>query len=335
MPAEPAPIPYDETKVAIIIPLYNDEANIARALESAVAQKPPQGIRFEVLVVDDGSQDSGPEIAEDYARRFGNVTFLRMEQNGGPSAARNRALRETDAGWFTPFDSDDIMLPERIAALLDKARAGDFDIVADNLLISSTSAPETVTRHLWPAKPAGDVPLTTELFVNRSYAAETARTELGFLKPLIRRRAVKCGPEPYQPDLRFGEDFELYARLLADGARAVLTDPQGYLFVVCDGSASHRQGAADHRKLALMGRKFLKREGLSRQERAAFAGFTRYCEREWAAWTAIEAIRAKNPVGLARAFMISVPASLHVAGNLLKAASGKLNARCRPAGHSA
>lgn len=322
---------YDETKVAIIIPLYNDEANIARALESAVAQKAPEGIRFEVLVVDDGSRDSGPEIAEDYARRFAHVTFLRMEKNGGPAAARNRALRETDAGWFTPFDSDDIMLPERVAALFEKARSGDFDFVADNLLISSTSAPETVSRHLWPGKPPGDVPLTTDLFVNRSYAAETERTELGFLKPLIRRRAFKCGAEPYQPDLRFGEDFELYARILADGAKAVLTDPEGYLFVVRDGSASHRQGAADHRRLALMGRKFLQRDGLSPAEREAFGGFTRYCEQEWAAWTAIEAVRTKNPVGFLRAFTISLPASLHVAGNLLKAVGGKLNGKGRSA----
>lgn len=335
MPVEPALMTYDETKVAIIIPLYNDEANIARALESAVAQKAPEGIRFDVIVVDDGSRDSGPEIAEDYARRFENVTFVRMDQNGGPAAARNRALKETDAGWFTPFDSDDIMLPERVASLLAKAREGDLDIVADNLLISSTREPETVLRHLWPGKPEGDVPLTTELFVSRSYAAETERSELGFLKPLIRRRAVKCGAEPYQPDLRFGEDFELYARLLADGAKAVLTDPEGYLFVVRDGSASHRQGADDHRKLAMMGRAFLKRDGLAPAEREAFAGFTRYCEQEWAAWTAIEAIRAKRPSGLVRALTISGPASWHVARNLMRAFGGKISGKGHEAGKSA
>jgi hypothetical protein len=177
--------------------------------------------------------------------------------------------------------------------------------------------------------------LTTELFVNRSYAAKTERSELGFLKPLIRRRAVKCGSEPYQPDLRFGEDFELYARLLADGAKAVLTNPAGYLFVVRDGSASHRQGAEDHRKLALMGRKFLEREGLSPTERQAFTGFTRYCEKEWAAWTAIEAIRAKRPAGLLRAFTISWPASRHVAGNIMRSIGGKLNGKTRPARKSA
>ena len=315
---------YDDNTVAIIIPLYNDAANIARALESAVAQNVPDGVTLEIFVVDDCSSDAGPEIAKDYARRFANVTFLQMARNGGPSAARNRALRETDAGWFTPCDSDDIMLPERLSRLLDKARTDDLDIVADNLLISSDRAPETVIRHLWPDKPAGDVALTTELFVNRSYAGEIERSELGFLKPLIRRSAIAKGIEAYQDELRFGEDFELYARLLADGARGVLTDPEGYLLVVREGSASHRQGAADHRRLALIGRQFLRRNDLKPAEKRAFAAYTRYCEREWAAWTAIEAVRSKKPLELFRAYGISVPASLYVTGQLLRAVGLKL-----------
>lgn len=335
MTAEPVPMMYDETKVAIIIPLFNDEANIARALESAIAQHEPDGVQFEIVVVDDCSCDSGPEIVEDYARRFAKVKFVRMTQNGGPAAARNRALLETDAGWFTPFDSDDIMLPERVGRLFEKARQAGLDLIADNLLISSTNAPETVVRHLWPQKPPGDISLSTEFFVNRSYAAEIERSELGYLKPLIRRSAVLKGAEPYQADLRFGEDFELYARLLADGAKAVLTDPEGYLFIVREGSASHQQGAGDHRKLALMGRNFLKRPGLAPAERQAFAGFTRYCEREWAAWTAIEAVRARQPLKLLSAFTISLPAGLHVAGNLLKAVSGKVKGTGKTAGQTA
>ena len=322
---------YDENKVAIVIPLYNDEANIARALESAVAQVKPDGVTIEIFVVDDCSRDSGPAIAEDYARRFGNVKFIRMDRNRGPAAARNQALRETDAGWFTPFDSDDIMLPERIANLLAKARQGGYDLVADNLLVSSTAAPETVIRHLWPGKPPGDVALTTRFFVERSHEVEAERTELGFLKPLIRRAAVNRGAEAYEDDLRFGEDFELYARLLADGGRGVLTNPEGYLFVVREGSASHRQGADDHRKLALIGRGFLRRQDLKPEEREMFASYTRYCEREWAAWTAIEAVKAKAPLRLLKAFTISPQASLFVAGQLTRAALGKLLGRGRKA----
>ena len=324
MPSEPGPMPYDENKVAIVIPLYNDAANIARAIESATSQLTPEGVSFEVLVVDDCSTDEGPDIVEDYARRVPNVKFIRMERNQGPAAARNRALRESDAGWFSPFDSDDIMLPERISRLLEKGRQDDLDLVADNLLISSTRAPETVLRNLWPGKPDGDVPLTAELFVDQSHSNEVERSELGFLKPLIRRRSVQKGAEPYQDELRFGEDFELYARMLLDGARAVLTDPEGYLLVVREGSASHRQGAEDHRKLALIGRQFLGRTNLSEGERRAFLDYTRYSEREWAAWAAIEALRAKKPYRLLDAFTISLPASLHVAGQLTKAVGGKL-----------
>ena len=313
---------YDENKVAIIIPLYNDEANIARAIESAVAQIVPDGTRFEVLIVDDGSRDSGPEIAEDYARRFANVKLLRMVRNGGPSAARNMALRETDAGWFTPFDSDDIMLPERVMRLLAKAREAGVDMVADNLLISSSLAPEAVQRNLWRGKPPGDLPMTAELFLERSKSGGEERSELGFLKPLIRRRFLG-GPEAYRDELRFGEDFELYTRMLLDGAKALLTDPEGYILVVREGSASHRQGADDHRKLALVGREFLRRANLSPAEQRALASYTQYCEREWAAWTAIEAVRAKSPLMLLKAFAVSIPASIHVSRNLLAAAAGK------------
>ena len=324
-------MPYDENKVAIVIPLYNDEANIGRALESAVSQTLPEGILLEILVVDDCSQDAGPQIAEDYARRFMNVRCLHMDRNGGPAAARNRALLDTDAGWFTPFDSDDIMLPDRISRLLEKARQDNLDIVADNLLVSSSSAPETVVRNLWPDKPGGDVALSLELFVARSHSVETERSELGFLKPLIRRRAIAAGPQAYKNALRFGEDFELYARMLADGARAALVDPEGYLLVVREGSASHRQGADDHRKLALIGRQFLQRSDLSPAEREAILTYVRYCEREWASWTAIDAVRSKKPFRLLKAFSISVPASVHVFGQLSGAVGARLQKILRPA----
>jgi hypothetical protein len=195
-------------------------------------------------------------------------------------------------------------------------------MVADNLLISSSRAPETVQRHLWPGKPPGDVLLTADLFVDRSHSGKDERTELGFLKPLIRRQFLG-GAEAYRDDLRFGEDFELYTRMLLDGAKALLTDPEGYLLVVREGSASHRQGAADHRKLALVGREFLHRGDLNPAERRALVSYTQYCEREWAAWTAIEAVRAKSPLGLLKAYAISVPASVHVSRKLLAAAVGK------------
>ena len=143
----------DENKIAIVIPLYNDAPNIERAIRSAVEQKVPDTVAVEVIVVDDCSSDEGPEIAKRMARTIPNLTFVQQAQNSGPSAARNCAIRQTDAAWFTPLDSDDFMLPTRIAGLLDEARARDLDWVADNLLMSSEDTPEEVERVLWPDKP--------------------------------------------------------------------------------------------------------------------------------------------------------------------------------------
>ncbi|MCA8899818.1 MAG: glycosyltransferase family 2 protein [Hyphomonas sp.] len=315
---------YDERRVAIVIPLYNDAANIARAIEAAVNQKLPSGYTHEVIVVDDCSKDEGAAIAEDFARRFDKVTVLRLAVNQGPSGARNAALRHTDAGWFTPFDSDDVMEPTRIAGLLDRALENDLDIVADNLLITDTSAPRTIVRELWPGKPRGDIPLTSELFLQRSTHVELERSELGFLKPLIRRRGIRKGREAYVDALRFGEDFELYARMLLDGAKAVLTEPEGYYFVCRQGSASRSQGRDDHRKLALASRDMLRRTDISDEARAALQAHARYCEQEWASWALIEGVRAKNVGRVIEAFTISAPASLHVLGNLTRAATSRL-----------
>ncbi|MEZ5945766.1 MAG: glycosyltransferase family 2 protein [Hyphomonas sp.] len=311
---------YDETKVAIVIPLYNDAENIGRAIECAVRQEVPAGTTFEVIVVDDCSTDEGPSIAEEYARRYEQVVFHRQPRNLGPSGARNAALRSTNAGWFTPFDSDDVMEPARIARLLERGRRQGLDIVADNLIITHNDAPTTAVRRLWPGKPAGDIELTPELFLERSSHVELERSELGFLKPLIRRSSlIGDDPAPYLEELRFGEDFELYARMLLNGAKAMLTDPEGYYFVCREGSASRSQGREDHMRLARISRELLRRPGISAVSRKALQEHTAYCEREWAVWASIEAVRSKSIPRFLEAYTISFPASLHVTGRMFDA----------------
>lgn len=317
---------YDNKKVAIVIPLYNDAANVARAIESAASQKLPDGYELEVIVVDDCSTDDSAAIAEQLRSRFSNLKVFRQHTNGGPSAARNRALSETDAGWFTPLDSDDLMKETRVSALLDVALEQDLDFVADNLLMTSEDAPDRAIRPLWPEKPEGVVELTASYFIDRSYNMETQRSELGFLKPLIRRDFLGDQVRPYRDDLRFGEDFELYARMLLDGARAQLVDPAGYFAVVRDGSASHVQSGRDHERLARVSRSLSKRADLTNGQRRAIRGHLTYSEKEWAWWTMIEGVKARNPARMASSLFISPAATGHVFSQLVN----QLFLRLRP-----
>ena len=92
--------------VSIIIPLYNKGVFIARAIDSILAQTWQD---FEIVVVDDGSTDNGPEIVKSY-----KDSRLRLIQqpNAGPGAARNRGVKESSSPYVAFLDADDEYLPE-------------------------------------------------------------------------------------------------------------------------------------------------------------------------------------------------------------------------------
>lgn len=92
--------------VSVIMAAYDSEAHVGPALESVLAQ---DWEPFEVVVVDDGSSDRTGEIV----RSFPAVRYVRQE-NAGPAAARNRAIRESRGELVANFDSDDLLPPTRL-----------------------------------------------------------------------------------------------------------------------------------------------------------------------------------------------------------------------------
>jgi len=91
--------------VSVIIPLFNGERYIAQTIESALSQTYPN---IEIIVVDDGSTDSGPDIVQDYP-----VTLVHKE-NGGISSARNIGIKTAKAEFIALLDQDDLFMPRKI-----------------------------------------------------------------------------------------------------------------------------------------------------------------------------------------------------------------------------
>jgi glycosyltransferase involved in cell wall biosynthesis len=92
-------------RVSIVIPLYNKERWIRRALDSIAGQTFTD---FELLVVNDGSSDGGAQIVTNYGdRRFRLIT----QRNAGPGAARNRGIGEAKGELLAFLDADDEWLP--------------------------------------------------------------------------------------------------------------------------------------------------------------------------------------------------------------------------------
>lgn len=109
--------------VSVIIPTFNRATVIGKTIESVLAQTYPN---VEIIVVDDGSTDDTRETLS----RYGDRVHYIYQQNAGPSAARNRGARASQADYITFLDSDDLLLPtklERQVAFLDTHP--DVDIV--------------------------------------------------------------------------------------------------------------------------------------------------------------------------------------------------------------
>jgi glycosyltransferase involved in cell wall biosynthesis len=93
-------------ELSVFFPAYNEQANIRRTVERALAKLEALGIRHEVVVVDDGSSDGTAEVVEALAREHAKLQLLRHEQNRGYGAALASGLYSARYEWICYTDAD-------------------------------------------------------------------------------------------------------------------------------------------------------------------------------------------------------------------------------------
>ena len=86
--------------VSVVIPAYNAEGHISRAIESVLKQSRPAD---EIIVVDDGSTDTTGAIVRGYGEK---IRYIHQE-NGGAGQARNRGVEAAQSEWIAFLDADD------------------------------------------------------------------------------------------------------------------------------------------------------------------------------------------------------------------------------------
>jgi len=109
----------NQPSVAVIIPCWNAEKWVARAIQSALDQNYPN---LEVIVIDDGSTDSSLDVI----RSFGDRIRWETGPNRGACAARNRGLALTTAEYVIFLDADDYIEVGSLAAWAMTAQSADL-----------------------------------------------------------------------------------------------------------------------------------------------------------------------------------------------------------------
>ncbi|MDL0131942.1 glycosyltransferase family 2 protein [Halobacterium salinarum] len=99
----------------IVIPTYNREATISRAIDSVLEQTVDD---YEIVIVDDGSEDSTQEEIEEY--NDNRIRYIEHEENRGQNVARNTGLRAAKGTYISYLDSDDVLLPQHLEKVVTK-----------------------------------------------------------------------------------------------------------------------------------------------------------------------------------------------------------------------
>lgn len=108
----------EETKVSVIIPAWNVEKYIFRALDSCLMQTYQN---IEIIVIDDGSTDSTVKIVKEYQQKDSRV-YLLESTHAGVSASRNLGIREATGQKAIFLDSDDWLIQNAVEILVNKSK---------------------------------------------------------------------------------------------------------------------------------------------------------------------------------------------------------------------
>ncbi|GAB5458903.1 MAG: glycosyltransferase family 2 protein [Henriciella sp.] len=223
-------------KVSIIIAAYEAADYIGEAIASCLAQTEPD---FEVIIVDDASAETLEPAVTTAAQQDPRIRFFRLEQNSGPSGARNKALHEARGKFVAILDADDTMKADRLETMLATAASENADIIVDNMLANHIDSDFGKIPFL--SKDACALPHEIDLAAYIDpLTTETYGQALGYLKPLIRRGKISDTNTQYDTSLTNSEDFYFIADLLASGAKMILIPYVGYIYTIQAGSISHR-----------------------------------------------------------------------------------------------
>ena len=232
------------TKISVIIPAYNAEHTIDRAVGSLLVQDIDE---IEIIIVDDGSTDETFAVCEELAESDMRVRIVR-KKNGGVSSARNAGLEVAHGEYVMFLDADDVLQPNALGKMYAKGLdlvAGGFEKVVGSS-VTYTCVPSASGEF------SGDSALCT------FFDAVIARKHCYLLNSscfkLYRRSLLQELGLRFDENLDYGEDKIFVMTFLCHVQRVKIVRSVVYSYIIREGSLSSDESSDRHleRLLKLM-----------------------------------------------------------------------------------
>lgn len=183
---------------SVIIPAYNEEANITSCLQSVASQTSTD---FEVILVDDGSTDNTKDIAKQWANDNPEVHLeLYHQENKGLGAARNAGVKLAKGNWVTLLDADDLWEPNKLFLLKQEIQENpEAELIYHS--VKTIGLGNSKVRKAFAVKSIDDILIKGNPIVPSATA--------------IKRRLALAQPFIEVNDFAGAEDLDLWLRLLS------------------------------------------------------------------------------------------------------------------------
>lgn len=258
--------------VSVIIPAYNGESYLGKAIASIVAQT---YTKYEIIVVDDGSSDHTPEIVANYKiNHFSEAISERIiylaQDNQGVATARNKGLEIAKGEYIAFLDQDDFFLPDKLTDQVSlMAKKPKLGLVNSGWNIVNQAGKTISTIQPWHNLP-------------RLNPAELIVWKPVFLGAILFRHSWLQKTNGFNPKLEQTSDVDLVLRLAAMGCQGdwVKQATVGYRQHDCNASKNTLLQA---KELNLILAKFFSQSDISPEIKALEAE-SRYQSLVWSAW---------------------------------------------------
>ena len=301
--------------VDVLIAAWNNANTIGRAVRSALSDDQVN----RVIVTDDGSTDDTFLVVSSLREKVGDrIVLQRLDENKGPSAARNRGLELSTAPWIAILDGDDYFRPGRIRALLDASEGADF-VADDQIQVKEGEDDRSALPSDCLVGHENMITLDLATFVAKNISeGGRVRKELGFLKPMMRRSFLDLNELRYLEELRLGEDFALYARALAAGAIFRVIPSRTYISVIRSNSISGNHSKRDLECLRNSTRALQQLPTLTKLERKLVRQHVESIDARVQWLNIIEAVKMRSVAAFLSPFFIRWATSVYLMSCLLE-----------------
>mgnify|MGYP006079353389 CR=1 FL=1 len=111
--------------VSVIIPYFNDEVNIEKAVKSALTQTYK---KLELIIVDDENSSTSQKVLLNLKKKFKRVKIISTQKQSGVSIARNKGIKKAKGDFIAFLDSDDLWKKQKIKEQLIFIKKNNLDI---------------------------------------------------------------------------------------------------------------------------------------------------------------------------------------------------------------